>query len=173
MIKIFKLWWAWDYEKIENWLEEMEASGLRLAKTRIKGLLFYFEKCNPGRARYCVDYQSKLAPDYIKLISDDNWELFQVGMGWYILRKEYRGERPSLYTDFESLVARNKSLLLVIAILFLIELFSLGSLIWDTYQNSSSAEFAGVCTGGSFVLAFFVFVIVNLTLQITKFRRKQ
>lgn len=173
MIKVFKLWWAWEYEKIEKWLEEMEASGLRLVKTRIKGLLFYFEKCTPCKARYCIDYQAKLTPDYIKLIGDDAWELFQVGMGWYILRKEYRDERPDLYTDFEGLIARNKTLLTIVTLCLLVEFYSFGNLIWDAYHSSSEAELAGVCIGGTVILAFFSFIIVNISVQIAKFRRRQ
>ncbi|HEX2924674.1 MAG TPA: DUF2812 domain-containing protein [Ruminiclostridium sp.] len=173
MIKVFKWWWAWEYETIEDWLESMEAGGLRLIDTSFKGLYFSFERCKPGNARYCIDYQSKLTPDYVSLVKDDGWELFQVGMGWYILRKEYGDERPSLYTDFESLVARNKSLLTVVAVCLLIEIISFSNLIWDTYMSKSTAMLANVCIWGSAVLAFFTFAITNLALQISKFRRKK
>ncbi|MHB8062468.1 MAG: DUF2812 domain-containing protein, partial [Ruminiclostridium sp.] len=103
MIKVFKWWWAWEYEKIETWLEEMEAGGLRLVQTSFKGQYFHLEKCAPTKARYCIDFQAKLTPDYMSIINDDGWKLYQVGMGWYILRKEYQEERPNLYTDFEAL----------------------------------------------------------------------
>ena len=48
MIKQFKWWWAWDYEKIEKWLEDMEAGGLRLVDVTIDGTYFHFEKCKPA-----------------------------------------------------------------------------------------------------------------------------
>lgn len=173
MIKVFKWWWAWEYEKIENWLEDMEAGGMRMVETKINGLYFYFERCKPGKARYCIDYQNKLTPNYITLVKDDGWELFQVGWGWYILRKEYEDERPDLYTDFESLIARNKSLLALVAVCTIVELFSLGTLVWDAYITRSDTAIASVCIWGSFILAFFSFIITNLALQITKFRKNQ
>ncbi|ACL75533.1 DUF2812 domain-containing protein [Ruminiclostridium cellulolyticum] len=173
MIKIFKWWWAWEYERIENWLEEMEASGLHLVKTRIKGLYFYFERCKPTKARYCVDYQSKLTSEYITLIRDDGWELYQIGMGWYILRKQYEDERPELYTDFESLIARNKALLTILLVATVLEVVSFGNMIWDIYNDSTKSMLPVVCIMGSLILAFFSFIITNVIMQITKFRRKQ
>ncbi len=172
MIKIFKWWWAWEHEKIENWLEEMESNGHRLVETRIKGLLFYFERCQPTKARYCIDYQSKLTPDYVTLVRDDGWELYQIGMGWYILRKQYEDERPELYTDFESLIARNKTLLAIVVVATIMECVSFGNLIWDTYNDSNKAMLPVLCIFGSLILAFFSFIITNVVMQITKFRKK-
>lgn len=173
MIKIFKWWWAWEYEKIENWLEEMESNGLRLVGTRLKGLFFHFERSQPANARYCIDYQSKLTPDYVTLIKDDGWELYQIGMGWYILRKQYEDDRPDLYTDFESLIARNKALLAIVVFASVMECISFGNLIWDTYKDSSKTMLPALCIFGSLILALFSFVITNLVMQITKFRKKQ
>lgn len=173
MIKIFKWWWAWDYEKIEDWLEEMESKGLRLVETRVKGLYFYFERCQPMKARYCIDYQSKLTPDYVTLVKDDGWELYQIGMGWYILRKQYDEERPDLYTDFESLIAKNKALLAIVLAILVMECVTFGNLIWSTYKDSSKVMLPALCIGGSVMLAFFSFVITSLVMTITKFRKNQ
>lgn len=172
MIRVFKWWWAWNYEEIENWLEKMEAGGLRLVETRCKGVFFYFEKCQPTKARYCVDYQNKLTPEYLTIIYDDGWKLYQLGMGWYILRKEYKEERPELYTDFEGLIARNKSLLTLIIVLTIIEALCLGNLILNAYNYPSPTLIAYTAIFGAAVVAFFAFVITNLLLQIIKFRNK-
>lgn len=173
MIKIFKWWWAWDYEMIEEWLERMEVGGLRLIETRATGVYFCFEKCIPTKARYCIDYQTKLTPDYMTIINDDGWKLYQVGAGWYILRKEYQEERPNLYTDFEGLIARNKSLLTLMVALLFIEFLAIGSMIWDTYRFPNSSKLAITCIFGSLIIAFFAFGITNLALQINKFRKKE
>lgn len=173
MIKIFKWWWAWEYQRIENWLEEMESNGHKLVETRGKGLFFYFERCQPTKARYCIDYQSKLTPDYVTLVRDDGWELYQIGMGWYILRKQYEDERPELYTDFESLIARNKTLLAIVLIATLMEFVAFGNLIWNAYHDNSTSELAAVCIFGSVILALFSFIITNIVMQITKFRKEQ
>ncbi len=173
MVRIYKMWWAWNYEEIENWLEKMEAGGLRLVETRINGVIFYFEKCKPSNARYCIDYQTKLTPDYLSIINDDGWNLYQVGMGWYILRKEYQQDRPELYTDFEALIARNKATLFVILILLMFELLVLGSLVYNTWKEPFVGWIAYTCIFGAVIVSLFAFVITNLALQIKRFTDKR
>lgn len=172
MIKIFKWWWAWKFEEVEDWLERMEASGLRLVGTRLQ-VFFNFEKCIPTKARYCIDYQTKLTPEYLTIISDDGWKLYQVGMGWYILRKEYQEERPELYTDFEALIARNKTLLAIILICLAMEFVFLGSMIWSIVRYPSEGLIAETCILGALVLSLFTFAITNLAMQISKFSKRK
>lgn len=172
MIKVFKWWWAWDYEKIEEWLEQMELHNLRLVDTSFSGTYFHFERCSATKARYCIDYQTKLTPQYLAIINDDGWQLYQIGFGWYILRKEYEDERPNLYTNFEGLIARNKTLLSIIALVSIIEVFAIGSMVFDTYKVYSVSKLAVTCILGSVVIAFFTFIITNLVLQISKFSKK-
>ncbi len=173
MIRVFKWWWAWNHEEIENWLEKMEAGGLRLVETHCKGVVFYFEKCKPTKARYCIDFQNKLTPDYLTIVNDDGWQLYQIGMGWYILRKEYDEERPEFYTDFEGLITRNKSLLNIALILAIIEVFCIANLVFNAYMNPSTGWIAYTAIFGSAVTALFVFIITNLVLQIRKFKEKK
>lgn len=172
MISVFKWWWAWDSDKIEDWLERMEAGGLRLVETRFIGLYFCFERCNPTKARYCIDFQSKLTPDYITIINDDGWKLYQVKMGWYILRKEYQEERPDLYTDYQGLITRNKFLLTLMIVGLLIEILCFGNIIWNTYKFPSNNHIAQISILGSLVLAFFSFGITSLAMQIRNFSKK-
>ncbi|QNU65944.1 DUF2812 domain-containing protein [Ruminiclostridium herbifermentans] len=172
MIRIFKWWWAWNYEKIESWLESMENSGLRLVKTKFKGVVFYFENCTPTKARYCIDYQDKLTPEYISIINDAGWKINQIGMGWYVLRKQYEDERPELYTDFDALIARNKKLLRIMIGGLLLEFIFLGKLIYSAIKFPSNDIIAQVGFLTAFVLAFFTFSITNLSLQIHKFKNK-
>ncbi len=172
MISVFKWWWAWDYEIIEDWLESMEAGGLRLIETRLDGTMFCFEKCDPAKARYCIDYQSKLTPEYLAIISDDGWKLHQIGLGWYILRKEYETERPELYTDFEGLLTRNRTLLTVMIIISAIELLCIGNLVWNAYKFPDSGNLAFVSIFIAATMAFFAFIITNLAIQNKKFRKR-
>ena len=173
MIKVFKWWWVWNFEEIEEWLERMEASGLRLVKTNFDGVYFYFEQCDKTKARYCIDYQSKLTPEYMTIISDDGWKLYKIKFGWYILRKEYQEEKPNLYNDFESLINRNKRLLIFSTILALFEAICLGSMIWAIVKSPSNLLIAETCILGALVLALFTFIITNLAMQISKFSKRK
>jgi hypothetical protein len=172
MIKIFKWWWAWDYEKIEEWLENMEASGLRLVKTTFDGVRFHFERCTPVKARYCIDYQARLTPEYITLLNDDGWDLYKIGFGWYILRKEYQQQRPELYNNFDGLIARNKSLLRILSVLMIIEAIAIGRLTFSCIETGDEGLRVYLCFIVALVLAFFTSAITNLALQIRKFGNK-
>ncbi len=113
-LTVFKWWWGWNSDSVEEWLEQMEAKGLRLDKVTGIGTRFHFTEAEPKKVRYCIDFQEKLNREYIDLVHDDGWELIPMGSGWYVFRKEYDEERPNLYTDLDSLLVRNKKLFSVI-----------------------------------------------------------
>jgi hypothetical protein len=113
--KANKLWFAWDPDKIERYLEEMSLGGWHVVQ--VDGMLvsFLFERGEPKRIRYCMDYQRQEIPDYRQIFADDGWSLLHNSMGWYVWSKEYDLERPSIYTDVDSLIARNRNIMLMVA----------------------------------------------------------
>jgi hypothetical protein len=170
MIKQFKWWWAWDYEKIEKWLEQMEAGGLRLVDVTIDGICFHFEKSKPAKARYCIDYQTKLTPEYISLINDDGWQLFKIGFGWYLLRKLYDEERPDFYNDFEGLIARDRYMLILILALGIPSIVFMGFAI---IQDVGKVLNLVLLIEFFVITAFYTFTATNLYLQIQKFKNNK
>ncbi|MCC3373776.1 DUF2812 domain-containing protein [Cohnella sp. REN36] len=112
-----KWWFSWDSEKIERWLEEMEADGWQLTAVTGNAIRFDFERGEPRRMRYCVDYQTPGNRDYILLCQDAGWELLYDQKGWYVWRMPYTDARPDLYTDLDTLLDRNKRLVAVLATL--------------------------------------------------------
>jgi len=101
-------WWTgWKIERLENWLEEMEKKGWNLVKVDY-AFRFKFEKGESRKMRYSSDYQINAKNDYFKLFRDDGWELVDFQNDpWFIWRKSYENERPSIYTDTKSLIERN------------------------------------------------------------------
>ena len=58
--------------------------------------------------RYSSDYQINAKNDYFDLFKEDGWELVDFQNDpWFIWRKSYQDERPSVYTDTKSLIERN------------------------------------------------------------------
>lgn len=125
-----KWWWGWAPEKVERWLEEQELQGYNVVGVGRMGVRFSFIKGSPRQVRYCVDYQTDVAADYRSLYEDDGWELVHESMGWYIWRKPYSGERPEIYTDVDSLVARNNRLITLVGLLALAQVPSI-SVNWQ------------------------------------------
>ena len=172
MIKVTKWWWAWEHEKIEKWLEEMENSGLRLVDIAWDGIRFSFEKAKPRKTKFCVDYQTKLTPQYIALVRDDGWDIYKVGFGWYILRKEYEDEEPIFYNDFEPLIQRNKTIakVLLFAGLPCLVYWIVYTLFLIEYEEFYFIPLA--CIFMALLLAYYAYLLVMLYLQNNKFKNK-
>lgn len=117
--KAFKLWFAWDSDRIEDYLEGMSMQGWHAVQ--MDGLLvnFLFERGEPKQMRYCMDYQREDKSEYRQLCIDDGWTLLHTSMGWYVWCKEYDGERPSIYTDVDSLITRNRNILIMVAVVLI------------------------------------------------------
>ncbi|MFA9558984.1 DUF2812 domain-containing protein [Evansella sp. AB-rgal1] len=110
--KSWYLWWGWNPEKVENWLELMESKGWNLYQVDMLANRFKFKKDKRRTVRYCVDFQPNIDAQYITIFADDTWELIWSNeIGWYIWKKEYEKERPSIYTDYNSLIERNNRLI--------------------------------------------------------------
>jgi len=129
----WRLWWEWSPERVEDWLEEMARKGWVLFQVDFASLRFKFIRGEKTQVRYCTDYQENPSDDYFKLYKDDGWELAWTGtFGWYIWRKPYSRERPSIYTDRETVIKRTKRsikvtwTLLLFFILILILIIVLG-----------------------------------------------
>ena len=150
--KIYKWWWGWNPDKIEHWLESMEANGWHLFHADMGAVRFHFEKHEPGQVRYCVDYQDKITPEYRSLFEDAGWELVYTGLGWYIWRMAYDAERPEIYTDSDSLISRNNRLMGVLGATVAMQLPLYFVLIGGTYLARP------------FTAAFGVFFIVEAVL---------
>lgn len=116
------VWFHWSTEKFEHWLEDMAAQGWHLVKTDRLMHRSHFERGRPKKVRYCVDYPREVTDEYYTIYNDAGWEMVSSGMGWYIWRIEYHGERrPELFNDAEPLIERNNTLLLVCAIALLVQ----------------------------------------------------
>lgn len=120
--RMFKWWVSWEPEKIEKWLEEMETKGWRLKKADWNAIRFQFQRGEPRQIRYCVDYQDKKDEDYIQLFKEIGWQLIYSGAGWYIWRMPFTEQRPEIYSDFDSLISRNKRVLSLLYIVLIAQL---------------------------------------------------
>ena len=143
MKKVFKLWWGWNPGSIEKYLEEMAADGWRLVTVEFAQMMFGFVKDEPGKTSYCVDYQSSPSAEYIAMIEDDGWELVNKSAGWIMLRKDYEGARPKIYTDNQSLISRNNRVLIILIIAVLLQIPFITMLILD---NGFAEHFAVAVT---------------------------
>lgn len=170
---VLKWWKAWNYQKIEEWLEKMEVSGYRLDKVSMSGLVFDFIKTEPQKARYCIDFSSGFSQEYFNVIKDEGWQVFEMGSGWFVFRKEYTDNPPQLYTDYDSLIERNKRLLLILSGCFT-PVFVL-PIIWMNISSETNIGFFSSILIGIIITALilYVFSMVRLIGNTQFFKKKR
>ena len=99
---ICKLFWAWEFEKEEKWLNEMAAKGLSLVSV---GFCKYeFEDSLPGEYRVCLQLLDQLSchPEskkYMEFLETTGAEHVGSFMRWAYFRKKVAEGNFELFSD--------------------------------------------------------------------------
>ena len=99
---IHKLFWIWDFDKEEKWLNEMAAKGLALTSV---GLCRYeFEDCVPGEFKFCLEFLknkfSKIENEkYIEVLEETGAELIGTFLRLGYFRKRAAEDNFKLFSD--------------------------------------------------------------------------
>lgn len=126
MRKTVRKWfWVWDFDKEEQWLNDMAAQGLALVDV---GFCRYtFEECDPGAYQVRLELLENKpcheeSRNYIRFIEETGAQ--QVGgfMRWVYFRKKTADGPFDLFSDLQS---RIKHLKRIIALIFPISLANL------------------------------------------------
>ena len=109
------VWKAYmDYEKEEEWLNEMSASGL--AMTEYTWCRYVFEDCDPGDYTYRIELldnrpdhpESKL---YIRFMEENGVEQVASYIRWVYFRKKAADRPFDIYSDTDSRIRHYKRIL--------------------------------------------------------------
>ncbi len=117
------MFWQWQDDREEKWLEEMSASGWHLAA--LKGIAAYrFEAGSPKQYNYRLDFQEigkQQRDDYLALFTDAGWEHLGEKSGWNYFRKPQATDQPAeIFTDTSSKIAKYKRVLTTQVMMFAI-----------------------------------------------------
>ena len=102
---IHKLFWVWEFDKEEKWLNEMAAKGLCLVSV---GFCKYeFEDCEPGEYRICLQLLDKMprhpeSQKYIEFLETTGAEHIGSFTRWVFFRKKAADGEFELFSDNES-----------------------------------------------------------------------
>ena len=108
IIKQRKLFWAWQDEQEEAWLNAMAQQGLHVSKLGVFGG-YEFEVGQPRNDVYRLDYRDaeQNEQDYLQLFADAGWQHMGSLMGWqYFRRQAAPGKAPQIFSDAESKVGK-------------------------------------------------------------------
>lgn len=118
----FRLYFNKDKETA--WLNEMAAKGY--AMTGFCLGFFQFEKTEPGKYQYQIDFGHKLfavSNDYREFMTETGVEIVQTWGYWIILRKLASEGNFQLYTDVDSSIEHYSKILKMFKIVTIIEIF--------------------------------------------------
>jgi hypothetical protein len=128
---IWKLFFVWDFEKEEDWLNEMAAQGWALCRV---GLCRYeFEPCEPDS--YVIRMEMR-SPDegYIRFMTATGAEYIGRVVQWIYFRKEVSYGPFDLFSDIDSRIDHLKRISRMLLAIALINL-SLGILNSQGYSR--------------------------------------
>jgi hypothetical protein len=112
--RVFKLFWAWQNDEENKWLEKMAEEGLKLLKYNF--MVYTFEKIEPKKYIYRTDFKSKQKSDlqeYFTLFKDAGWEHVTEYAGWHYFRTEPgKVKIVDIYSDKDSRIEMFRRLLL-------------------------------------------------------------
>ena len=99
---IHKIFWAWEFDKEEKWLNEMVAKGLCLVSV---GFCKYeFEDCEPGEYKICLQLLDKMpchaeSQKYIEFVETTKAEHIGSFFRWVYFRKKVSDGEFELFSD--------------------------------------------------------------------------
>jgi hypothetical protein len=166
----FKLFFAWQDDKEEDWLREMARNGWHLSALRLPGF-YTFTQGEPQDVVYQLDFiTSKIEmAEYLQLFRDAGWEYFGTLGGWQYFRKPAEAEGANeIYTDPESKIQRHRRLLGYLT-LFLPIMIVLLTRIGD---RSYATFFSGMklfCAG---VLVLYAYAVVRIFMRMRQLQRR-
>ena len=123
---VYKLLWGWEYEKEEQWLNEMAARGKALVSI---GLCKYiFEDTEPGEYTVKIELLDSMASSprsksYIRFLEETGAEHVGSIFRWIYIRKKASYGALDLYSDIGSKIRYMKRLQAFFISLTIFELF--------------------------------------------------
>ncbi len=116
---IHKLFWAWDFDKEEKWLNEMAAKGLALIS--VGWCRYEFEDCLPGEFKICLNFlgnrfERAENEKYMEFLEETGAEHVGTYLRWAYFRKRTT-EDFKLFSDNASRVRHLTRIISFIALL--------------------------------------------------------
>ena len=151
-----KLFWAWDFEKEEQWLNEMASKGLAMVSY---GFCKYeFEETEPGEYRIALELlphglNHPESEQYLRFLEEAGIEQVGSWWRWIYVRKKTDGGEFTLYSDRKSRVAHLVRIIVLIGLAAGLNLYSgfYNLFVWTQFRQTVSA--VGFCI--SFAIALY------------------
>lgn len=145
--KIRKWFWVWEFEKEEQWLNQMAQAGWVLEKTSFA--TFYFRRCEPEAYTIRLEFHD-YDESYIQFMAETNAEYVgRMGCQWLYFRKKTEYGEFDIFSDLDSKIKHLNKISKVISIIAVANL-----IIGLANSFSSAASFAWINLLGASLLTY-------------------
>ncbi|OCA88102.1 hypothetical protein A8F94_09795 [Bacillus sp. FJAT-27225] len=160
-----KFGWMYSPDRLEEWLEAMEARGYNLYRVSRTGTAFYFTIGNPRNVRYCADYQNMANENYFTMHRDAGWtSVFMsnsVLTKWTIWSREYPDaeQPPQLYSDKSHRLKHAKRIAITHTVIFLpiVIMYLFNIVAFTTYTASNGMTRLNLFNTVMFIICIIIF----------------
>jgi hypothetical protein len=167
---IFKVIWAWQDEKEEQWLENMALQGWHLES--VAPFFYKFRKSKPCRAIYRLDYKVSMDKDYAQyraLFEDSDWKLVCTMSNWHYYRIEpENGKVPEIYNGNRARAQKYRRLLAGLLPVIVIFVVVLNPVFSSENEGGTGTFFTVVHIFFAAILLFLLFGAIRILLKIRK-----
>ncbi|MBZ9689402.1 DUF2812 domain-containing protein [Clostridium estertheticum] len=169
-----KLFFAWDFEKEEKWLNKMSARGMQLVGVGF--CKYIFEDGTSGEYSYRLELLKQFpthseSASYIHFLEETGVEHIGSFMRWVYLRRKSDDGEFDLFSDIDSVINHLKRILTLLLCLLPLEISSLGTNI-STAIMGSTINLVCACLLAS-ILVLLSIGILNLCRKIRKLKKER
>jgi hypothetical protein len=168
---VFKVFWAWQDDAEEIWLEEMAKTGWHLKG--VMPFVYTFTRGEPQIYSYRLDFKYTLDKDYGEyqtIFKDSGWELVALMSNWHYYRiRPDSLSVPEIYNDnFSKSIKYQRLLGILLPIIVVI-------MITVPPGFTSSRAYPGIWWDvviilGLAIKAFFIFAVIRISVKIIQLR---
>ena len=168
---IYKVFFAWQDEKEEKWLEEQAAQGWHLESAA--PFFYTFRKGNPERVIYRLDYKLTLDKDYTEyeqIFTDCQWKLVTRMSNWHYYRiRPDNNHTPEIFNTSHTKAQKYRRLLRGLWP-FLFLAFLNFRYVFDYLDFTKEQDTDHVVLGLFMLLVwgFFIFAVIRVVIKIRK-----
>ena len=125
--KFHKYFWAWEYEKEIQWINDMAAKGFGLCHVGL--CTYWFDDCEPGEYIYELELaehspSSVAGREYLNFLSECGTEYVSNWLRWIYLRRKAADGPFNLHNDLDSKLAHLRRVFLLLLPVVLLNWFA-------------------------------------------------
>lgn len=179
---VYKVFWAWGFEKEERWLNDMAALGWNLVDTT--GVRYVFEQGTPGEYLYKLELLENLpntaeSQRYLRFMEDAGIEQVAACGRWVYFRRRAEDGPFDLFSDLDSRITHLRRIRALLLAVLGVELLAV-VLQFVAFAHVDAPDFKQamgpvLSAGDPFFLgiaAFLLVIAVGLAVQIIRIARQ-